>query len=72
MKKRSLAAIGLAALLTLTACGGSAGDAPAAQENPAPMRPELSETTSARISTFALDVDTASYSYARRTLREGR
>lgn len=72
MKKRSLAAIGLAALLTLSACGGPAGDAPAAQENPAPMRPELSETTSARISTFALDVDTASYSYARRTLREGR
>ncbi|MGW0805097.1 vWA domain-containing protein [Nonomuraea sp. NPDC002799] len=30
------------------------------------------ETTTAQISTFALDVDTASYGYARRTLQEGR
>ncbi|WP_336213734.1 vWA domain-containing protein [Nonomuraea sp. LPB2021202275-12-8] len=30
------------------------------------------DTTRAQISTFALDVDTASYAYARRTLQEGR
>ncbi|MGN9845531.1 YfbK domain-containing protein [Nonomuraea sp. H19] len=30
------------------------------------------DTTTAQISTFALDVDTASYGYARRTLEEGR
>ncbi|WP_378784669.1 von Willebrand factor type A domain-containing protein [Nonomuraea fastidiosa] len=30
------------------------------------------ETTTAQISTFALDVDTASYGYARRALEEGR
>ncbi|MEO3800223.1 von Willebrand factor type A domain-containing protein [Nonomuraea sp. B1E8] len=30
------------------------------------------DTTTAQISTFALDVDTASYGYARRTLQEGR
>lgn len=69
MRTRSLAAIGLAALLALTACSGPGGTA---QEHPAPMRPEASGTTSARISTFALDVDTASYSYTRRALREGR
>ncbi|MFG1942496.1 von Willebrand factor type A domain-containing protein [Nonomuraea sp. NPDC048826] len=74
MKPRLLAAAGVAALLTLTACGGSAGDSAGAPQDrrPVPMRPEESATTSARVSTFALDVDTASYSYARRTLQEGR
>ncbi|MDA0633490.1 von Willebrand factor type A domain-containing protein [Nonomuraea sp. MCN248] len=73
MTSRSLAAIALAALLALTACGGSGGNPDAAQDRrPAPAQPEKSGTTSARISTFALDVDTASYSYARRTLQEGR
>ncbi|MFI6504204.1 von Willebrand factor type A domain-containing protein [Nonomuraea typhae] len=33
---------------------------------------EGDDTTTAQISTFALDVDTASYGYARRTLAEGR
>ncbi|MFI6321732.1 von Willebrand factor type A domain-containing protein [Nonomuraea sp. NPDC050556] len=33
---------------------------------------EEKDTTQAQISTFALDVDTASYGYARRTLKEGR
>src|SRR5690606_32592873 len=69
MTTRSLAALGPPARLALTACGGPAGTA---QEHPAPVRPEASGTTSARISTFALDVDTASYSYTRRALREGR
>ncbi|MEZ7132068.1 von Willebrand factor type A domain-containing protein [Nonomuraea sp. AD125B] len=74
---------GLVAVLVLAGCGGSGGstgsaeraNAPAASQGPA--RPESSakdeqETATAQISTFALDVDTASYGYARRALQEGR
>ncbi|MDP4508865.1 vWA domain-containing protein [Nonomuraea turcica] len=44
---------------------------------PAPTKSPIQEndeqdTTTAQISTFALDVDTASYGYARRTLQESR
>ncbi|MET7330625.1 von Willebrand factor type A domain-containing protein [Nonomuraea sp. NPDC005650] len=82
------AGIGFVALLALSACGGgpggSAGSERAAKAptnaEPAPVRPSASpaktngeeDTTTAQISTFALDVDTASYGYARRTLQEGR
>ncbi|MFI6733377.1 von Willebrand factor type A domain-containing protein [Nonomuraea sp. NPDC050451] len=82
------AGIGIVALLALSACGGGSGsktsgeraaDAPANAE-PAPARPSASpaktnseeDTTTAQISTFALDVDTASYGYARQTLQGGR
>ncbi|MEU6796273.1 von Willebrand factor type A domain-containing protein [Nonomuraea wenchangensis] len=76
---------GLVAVLVLAGCGGSGGstgsadraNAPAASQGPA--RPESpaeerdeQETATAQISTFTLDVDTASYGYARRALQEGR
>ncbi|MCX5263637.1 VWA domain-containing protein [Streptomyces sp. NBC_00199] len=77
-----------AAALLLTGCGGgedSAGSkaADGAARNsdafPAPSAPRAGEEGDAgdegrsdRLSTFALDVDTASYGYARRTLAEGR
>ncbi|MBF8193076.1 von Willebrand factor type A domain-containing protein [Nonomuraea sp. K274] len=64
---------------------GSADRAPQAEsegQNAVPQRSPAQEdspqedgeedTTTAQISTFALDVDTASYGYARRTLGEGR
>lgn len=79
---------GLVALLVLSACGGSGSQTGSAERAPgepaataAPSRaasaskaPDSVEqdTTKAQISTFALDVDTASYGYARRTLAEGR
>ncbi|MEU1388622.1 MULTISPECIES: von Willebrand factor type A domain-containing protein [unclassified Nonomuraea] len=40
--------------------------------SPAGTQETEQDTTTAQISTFALDVDTASYGYARRTLQEGR
>ncbi len=56
--------------------GGSAPRRPAASASPMPEAAEEGDreqdTTTAQISTFALDVDTASYGYARRTLQEGR
>ncbi|TMR95562.1 vWA domain-containing protein [Nonomuraea basaltis] len=65
--------------------GGSTSDEKAphpasANQQPAIPRPSPTktqenaeqDTTAAQISTFALDVDTASYGYARRTLQEGR
>ncbi|MEU5862927.1 von Willebrand factor type A domain-containing protein [Nonomuraea sp. NPDC047529] len=78
--------VGLAALLGLAACGGSGGSSGSAaraplsdaQRRPAPSASATGaqeteqDTTKAQISTFALDVDTASYGYARRTLQEGR
>jgi Ca-activated chloride channel family protein len=42
---------------------------PATQDD---VKADEQDTTTAQISTFALDVDTASYGYARRTLQEGR
>ncbi len=88
MKFRPLvASVGIAALLALAACGGPGGNATAPERAPdsasdherprpttsASQAPEdEQDTTRAQISTFALDVDTASYAYARRTLGEGR
>ncbi|MCK2217841.1 von Willebrand factor type A domain-containing protein [Actinomadura sp. ATCC 31491] len=66
---------------------GSAENAPKSLTSDAQARPQASasapeqqdaqqqdeqDTTTAQISTFALDVDTASYGYARRALGEGR
>ncbi|WP_067186267.1 vWA domain-containing protein [Microtetraspora niveoalba] len=77
MKPRLSVLAGIALLsVVLAACGGggtpsSAGRAaPGDQAAPA-ARPER-DATAEQISTFALDVDTASYGYARRTIREGR
>ncbi|MFI6291740.1 von Willebrand factor type A domain-containing protein [Nonomuraea sp. NPDC050790] len=73
-------------LLLLAACGGPGGEASSSKdkapaqvaprqtsspEQPRPTRTD-SDTATAQVSTFALDVDTASYGYARRTLGEGR
>jgi Ca-activated chloride channel family protein len=41
-------------------------------QDSATQKNQENDTTTAQISTFALDVDTASYGYARRTLQEGR
>lgn len=84
MKFRPIAAcVGLVALLTLAACGGSgsmnSSEAKAPQRDNAAAQPTSAataknnddDTARAQISTFALDVDTASYSYARRTLQDG-
>ncbi|MGW5425565.1 YfbK domain-containing protein [Streptomyces sp. NPDC003943] len=69
--KRRLAAGVLAAALLLAGCSGQSGggsyqlDRPSGNDRPAPQE-------TGRTSTFALDVDTASYGYARRSLAEGR
>lgn len=47
-------------------------DAGDAEASASPRQDDEQDTTTAQISTFALDVDTASYGYARRTLQEGR
>ncbi|WP_449488565.1 VWA domain-containing protein, partial [Streptomyces purpurascens] len=79
-----LLALTAASGLLLTACSGgadSSGDRKAADRDgySAPSRgDELSEQEDDRrenprhLSTFALDVDTASYDYARRALADGR
>ncbi|MFE0150515.1 von Willebrand factor type A domain-containing protein [Nonomuraea sp. NPDC059007] len=80
--------VGLVGVLLLAACGGPGGGssvseakapahvAPRQNSSPDQPRPAAtrtdSDTTTAQVSTFALDVDTASYGYARRTLSEGR
>lgn len=46
--------------------------ASASAQNQSAAPEEQKDTSAAQISTFALDVDTASYTYARRTLQEGR
>ncbi|MDP9866220.1 MULTISPECIES: vWA domain-containing protein [Streptosporangium] len=87
MNPRTFAiALVVIALLLAAACGGSgssgkpatipnSGSGPAvpslAQDRDAAAAEER-DTTADQISTFALDVDTASYGYARRTLQEGR
>ncbi|MEU4234634.1 von Willebrand factor type A domain-containing protein [Nonomuraea sp. NPDC026600] len=56
-----------------TSGGKPPADAKSQSESQASASPETQKDTSAaQISTFALDVDTASYTYARRTLQEGR
>ncbi|MGN9785563.1 YfbK domain-containing protein [Nonomuraea sp. ZG12] len=83
-----VASVGVAALLALAACGGGPGgnatapdrapERASGNERPRPTSSasqppdDEQDTTRAQISTFALDVDTASYAYARRTLEEGR
>ncbi|GAA2869644.1 VWA domain-containing protein [Streptosporangium fragile] len=54
---------------------GATAEAPAeneAAENTGEDSARLRDTATEQVSTFALDVDTASYGYSRRTLREGR
>ncbi|MER6065550.1 von Willebrand factor type A domain-containing protein [Streptomyces sp. NPDC001792] len=75
-------ALALAAGLLLTSCSAGQGEHGtadrsngAAQSAPAPGRgakDAAPERSSGQLSTFALDVDTASYTYARRTLADGR
>lgn len=70
----------LVALAAVTAgCGGAAQDSdglPAAPEDGYPGRPDQvtgeTDTREDPQSTFAMDVDTASYDYARRLIDEGR
>lgn len=59
-------AAGLLAVLSLAACSASGGGADAAY---APNKPESTDRDA--LSTFALDVDTASYDFAARTLDDG-
>ncbi|WP_214412381.1 vWA domain-containing protein [Sphaerisporangium fuscum] len=87
MKSRILVCALLALALLLSGCGASSHDASSARQPAHPAGPAQgrSEEVPLRtpgggqgtpsqdtISTFALDVDTASYDYARATLREGR
>ncbi|MEG8277575.1 vWA domain-containing protein [Streptomyces sp. AHA2] len=79
-----LLALTAAGGLLLTACGagGDAGDSKSADRDvsgpPAPARSQGTDPYDDRreqpghLSTFALDVDTASYDYARRALADGR
>ncbi|MEU3886150.1 von Willebrand factor type A domain-containing protein [Streptomyces sp. NPDC029041] len=79
--RKALLALTAASGLLLTACGGSAdssGSSKAADrlghgaEELAPTRDADERDDPGRLSTFALDVDTASYDYARRALADGR
>ncbi|MFD3590604.1 von Willebrand factor type A domain-containing protein [Streptomyces sp. NPDC058683] len=78
----ALLALTTAGALLLTACGaGGSGHSSTDSKQgnglpaPAPSRPQQEDSATAPssdyLSTFALDVDTASYGYARRTLAEG-
>ncbi|MFJ9582072.1 von Willebrand factor type A domain-containing protein [Streptomyces sp. NPDC101191] len=84
ISKAALAGL-LGGALLLTGCGGSGGGgrtaadhsaknrgAPATGGAPDAARPSGAPEAPERLSTFALDVDTASYGYARRSLAEGR
>lgn len=70
--RRALLALTAAGGLLLTACsaGGAArtSDGKARDGGSGVVR----QDAGGRLSTFALDVDTASYTYARRTLADGR
>ncbi|SNT64256.1 Ca-activated chloride channel family protein [Asanoa hainanensis] len=75
MKRTIIGAAAVAALLALTACGGGAGSS-TGREASAPNysqregsgeRDPLDDPQS----TFAVDVDTASYGYARRVIQDG-
>ncbi|WP_406436163.1 von Willebrand factor type A domain-containing protein [Streptomyces sp. NBC_00631] len=74
----ALLALTAAGALLLTACGADENHVngpnhTTATRAPAPSQPRGDETAapSDNLSTFALDVDTASYGYARRTLADG-
>ncbi|MEU9382416.1 von Willebrand factor type A domain-containing protein [Streptomyces sp. NPDC048279] len=77
----ALLALTTAGALLLTACSAgdhdhSSSDSRYSDGLPAPSRPHPEDSATApssdHLSTFALDVDTASYGYARRTLADGR
>ncbi|MFJ8590737.1 von Willebrand factor type A domain-containing protein [Streptomyces sp. NPDC093598] len=85
--RKALLALTAASGLLLTACGGSAdtGESSKAADRhdrsagrPAPAQSQYADERDDRredpdhLSTFALDVDTASYDYARRALADGR
>ncbi|MFJ2032750.1 von Willebrand factor type A domain-containing protein [Streptosporangium sp. NPDC087985] len=87
MNPRTLAiALAVIALLLVAACGGSGQSSPSStrpkdgSEQAVPSTAqdrdvgtaEGRDTTAGQISTFALDVDTASYGYAGRVIQEGR
>ncbi|WP_433223980.1 YfbK domain-containing protein [Microtetraspora malaysiensis] len=78
MKPRLSVLAGIALLsVALAACGAGGGEAPSAgQAAPGNQVAETGrlerDATTEQISTFALDVDTASYGYARRAVQEGR
>ncbi|MER7213443.1 von Willebrand factor type A domain-containing protein [Streptosporangium sp. NPDC000239] len=86
MKPRTLAVVlAVLALWVTAACGSSANRSPSTQprgdanaqapeerENDTGTSKDMNDTTVDQISTFALDVDTASYDYARRAIGEGR
>ncbi|MFD5541965.1 von Willebrand factor type A domain-containing protein [Streptomyces sp. NPDC127079] len=71
----ALLALTTACTLLLTGCGADenhTSDGPNHSLGlPAPAPSRLPDDDSGRLSTFALDVDTASYGYARRTLADG-
>ncbi|MEV0967662.1 vWA domain-containing protein [Microtetraspora glauca] len=78
MKPRLPVLVGIALLsVTLAACGGG-GETPSSAGRAAPgdqaavADGQERDATAEQISTFALDVDTASYGYARRAILEGR
>ncbi|MEU0386334.1 vWA domain-containing protein [Streptomyces chartreusis] len=84
-RRGALLALTVAGGLLLTACGGSTDDGSRASDRdisglPAPAHGDQEGTSEQEgreaapdhLSTFALDVDTASYDYARRTLADGR
>ncbi|GIH28421.1 hypothetical protein Aph01nite_67310 [Acrocarpospora phusangensis] len=78
MRARLYALVLAISLLLLAACGG-AGEPPSPVQRPpdpvagaAEEAPAQRDTLREQVSTFALDVDTASYGYARRTILEGR
>src|SRR5882757_6544078 len=84
-RRTRLAAIATSMLILLTAAGcsasGSSSGVTAPQQRPGPARgtpmpdqgmgPEVDAEREPR-STFAIDIDTASYNYARRQILDGR
>ncbi|GAA4592290.1 VWA domain-containing protein [Planotetraspora phitsanulokensis] len=77
MKPRVLSAV-VALVLLGSACGGpsnspnAAGTSVDAPTMAAPANPGERDAIDQQMSTFALDVDTASYGYTRRAIQEGR
>ena len=82
MRRPITAVLTLTALLVVTGCGasGTSGGADRGQRPPAPRHSGAAQrgadgetsTENDAQSTFALDVDTASYGYARRLINDGR
>ncbi|WP_155337452.1 vWA domain-containing protein, partial [Acrocarpospora corrugata] len=81
MRARPYALVLAISALLLAACGGSSDNTTApnpVQRPPDPLagaaqeQPAQRDTLTDQVSTFALDVDTASYAYARRLIQDGR